>query len=239
MNVFVLDDDPVLAAQMQCDKHVVKMALESAQLLCSMYPPDYPGLPVKVTHYNHPSAVWARACPQNYLWLLKHARALFKEYTYRYGRVHVLDSVPSWTEDNSVAAHVGTPRLPRSHVFVGPTGYEGNDGVVAAYRRYYMMEKRRFATYTRRSPPDWFKQALADPPTVPIKASRRTPLLLGIPSTIKHTHVFLSLYDAHIPGMPAFGSKPLKIWYDGTTDSPHYELAPHSMRVLKKLREYA
>ena len=33
MNIFYLDSDPIIAAQMQCDKHVVKMILESTQLL--------------------------------------------------------------------------------------------------------------------------------------------------------------------------------------------------------------
>ena len=35
MNIFYLDKNPVVAAQMSCDKHVVKMILESAQMLCS------------------------------------------------------------------------------------------------------------------------------------------------------------------------------------------------------------
>ena len=35
MNIFYLDRDPVVAAQMMVDKHVIKMILESAQMLCS------------------------------------------------------------------------------------------------------------------------------------------------------------------------------------------------------------
>ena len=31
MNIFYLDKDPVKAAQMSCDKHVVKMILESVR----------------------------------------------------------------------------------------------------------------------------------------------------------------------------------------------------------------
>ena len=37
MNIFLLDKDPKIAAQYHCDKHVVKMILESAQMLCSAY----------------------------------------------------------------------------------------------------------------------------------------------------------------------------------------------------------
>ena len=35
MNIFVLDENPVIAAKMACDKHIVKMILESAQMLCT------------------------------------------------------------------------------------------------------------------------------------------------------------------------------------------------------------
>ena len=37
MNIFVLDEDPTIAAQMQCDKHVVKMIVESAQMLSTAH----------------------------------------------------------------------------------------------------------------------------------------------------------------------------------------------------------
>ena len=36
MNIFYVDQDPVVAAQMMCDKHIIKMILESAQMLCSV-----------------------------------------------------------------------------------------------------------------------------------------------------------------------------------------------------------
>ena len=37
MNIFYVDKDPMIAAQMMCDKHVVKMILESAQLLSTAH----------------------------------------------------------------------------------------------------------------------------------------------------------------------------------------------------------
>lgn len=36
MNIFVLSEGPVEAARMQCDKHVVKMIVETAQMLCTV-----------------------------------------------------------------------------------------------------------------------------------------------------------------------------------------------------------
>jgi hypothetical protein len=37
MNIFYLDKDPIKAAEYSCDKHVVKMILESAQMLCTAH----------------------------------------------------------------------------------------------------------------------------------------------------------------------------------------------------------
>ena len=84
MNIFVLDYNPKRAAQMQCDKHVVKMPLETAQILCSAFEPGT--APYKRTHYNHPCSVWGRESKVNYKWLIEHGLALSDEYTYRYGK---------------------------------------------------------------------------------------------------------------------------------------------------------
>lgn len=88
MNVFYLNKCPAQAAQMQCDKHVVKMLLETAQLLSTAHHLCGEGGPYKVTHQNHPSAVWARASVSNYRWLYAHLEALSDEYTERYAKVH-------------------------------------------------------------------------------------------------------------------------------------------------------
>ena len=37
MNIFCLDEDPIKAVQMMCDKHIVKMILESAQLMSTAH----------------------------------------------------------------------------------------------------------------------------------------------------------------------------------------------------------
>ena len=88
MNVFFLAKCPTKAAQMQCDKHVVKMILETAQLLSTAQHLCGEGGPYKVTHQNHPSAVWARASVANYRWLYAHLEALSDEYTERYAKTH-------------------------------------------------------------------------------------------------------------------------------------------------------
>ena len=123
MNIFHLDKDPVKSAEYMCDKHIVKMMLETNQLLCTAHwmgwkqmlnPPSdlkgkrmkewmaqripHPELvpPYSMTHVNHPSTVWARQCWANYNWLVRHGMALCAEYTRRYGKVAKSEAVTRW-----------------------------------------------------------------------------------------------------------------------------------------------
>jgi len=89
MNIFYLDRDPHEAARLQCDRHVVKMILETAQLLSTAHNElDGGQIAYKSTHKNHRSAVWVRQSRHNYRWLRRHREALGDEYTRRYGKVH-------------------------------------------------------------------------------------------------------------------------------------------------------
>jgi len=96
MNIFYLDKCPDKAARIQYNKHVVKMILESAQMLCTAhhhwadeigYKSDY--IPYKIAHYNHPSTIWCRQNIKQYYWLYNHMIALGDEYTKRYGKTHL------------------------------------------------------------------------------------------------------------------------------------------------------
>lgn len=92
MNVFYLSPDPEIAANLQCDKHVVKMILESAQMLATAHHELGGVAQYKPTHKNHPSAIWARSSIEQYDWLYRHFLALCKEYTKRYGRTHLSET---------------------------------------------------------------------------------------------------------------------------------------------------
>ena len=91
MNIFYLHEDPRKAAEYQYNKHVVKMILESAQMLCTAHHHYGNGdnVPYKKAHYNHPSTVWVRDNCENYAWLYSHMLALGEEYTKRYGKTHL------------------------------------------------------------------------------------------------------------------------------------------------------
>lgn len=89
MNIFVTSDDPYECARNLDDKRVIKMILESAQMLSTaMHELGIPGAPYKKTHVNHPCSVWARQSRRNYFWLLEHMQGLCMEYKHRYNKTH-------------------------------------------------------------------------------------------------------------------------------------------------------
>ena len=93
MNIFYLHQSPYIAAKVQYNKHVVKMILESAQMLCTAHhvygnADQKLNVPYKQAHLNHPSTIWTRQCRANYRWLYLHMLALGYEYTKRYGKTH-------------------------------------------------------------------------------------------------------------------------------------------------------
>lgn len=172
MNIFVLDEDPVKAAQAHCDKHVVKMVLETAQLLCSAHhyaldeviaetpsgnvsylaTRDKDLVPYKATHMNHPCAKWVREDMHNYNWLLALGEALCKEYTHRYGKIHKSQAVIEWCADMDIFSMPDEARTPFAQAM--PDEYKNNDPVIA-YRNYYAGEKGHMLAYTNRERPQW------------------------------------------------------------------------------------
>ena len=90
MNIFVTDFCPRRCAEYLDDKRVVKMVLETAQILSTaVRAHGYNGDSVyKATHVNHPVVKWVCESRDNYMWTLKHFVALCREYTNRYGKTH-------------------------------------------------------------------------------------------------------------------------------------------------------
>ena len=98
MNIFVLDEDPVKAAQAMDCVRVPKMVTESAQMMASavrrwgatddVMPLTKAGKPYKGGYANHPCTIWAGDAFGNFAWLADHAMALCVEYTSRFGKVH-------------------------------------------------------------------------------------------------------------------------------------------------------
>lgn len=176
MNIFFLSMDPRQAAAWHCDRHVVKMLLESTQLLWTAWhilsageegadrillsapcalSSGKPGY--RPTHKNHPCAIWVRAAAGNYRWLVALARSLAAEYHFRWGRAepHACEAHVEW-----LAAHEpnGLPAGPLTWPALAmPLPYKISPSPTACYKAYYLGQKRDrgLLVYTRRELPPW------------------------------------------------------------------------------------
>lgn len=147
MNIFFLHWDPEEAARMLCDKHVVKMVLETAQILSTIS-----GGPYKPTHENHPCVLWAKEAEDNYIWLCKHGLAIAEEFERRYGKVHkskeVIQEALIYYRRLSLPKGWTTPTL------CMPDEFKQED-VVNAYRAYY-RSKKSICSWKFKNKPDWY-----------------------------------------------------------------------------------
>jgi hypothetical protein len=154
MNIFYLHEDPVLAAKDLCDQHVLKMGIESAQMLSTAHWLTGSEAPYKKAHVNHPSTIWTRSSVENYSWLVDHALEIFREYTRRYGKIHKTQSVTEWLDKNR-------PNLPKTGFCPPPqcmpNEYKHQDAV-KAYREFYIKDKIAIKglSYKRtKNTPEW------------------------------------------------------------------------------------
>lgn len=159
MNIFYFNDCPVISAESQPDKLLVKMPLETAQMLSTAHREldgdeyaDKVGL-YKRAYWNHPCTVWAREASANYFWLYRHFLALGREYTHRYGKTHAsiakLSNALKKMPDNIVQGEI-TPLAQAM-----PEQYKSNDPV-KAYRNYCIHEKHYAKWEKGRDKPDWW-----------------------------------------------------------------------------------
>lgn len=155
MNIFVLDLDPKIAAISQCNKHLPKMIVESAQLLSTAHPSSVS--PYKHTHFNHPCGKWVRESVQNYEWLTLHTLHLCEEYTVRYHKYHATEQHVLWFLQN-IPALPSIGLTPFARVIKEPhKSHSLNMNIVDAYRYYYIQDKARFAKWSpRANPPSWW-----------------------------------------------------------------------------------
>lgn len=187
MNIFVLDANPITAANDHCDKHVVKMILESAQMLSAAHwmawqkilkPPDLKGRgalqqwladnvpqehqpPWKMTHANHPCTQWTQRAWGNYRWLSLHGQALCLEYTRRYSREHKSHDVHRWLYKH-VPPHFETltynPLDTTPFALAMPDDCKVEGDAVQSYRNYYIKNKSRMAKWAHSKTPSWWPE---------------------------------------------------------------------------------
>lgn len=163
MNIFVCDLHPVQAAQHLADRHVVKMVLETAQVLATVaqlkeitWKDQY-----KITHKHHP-VVKGCMTDEDYLrWTACHGLALLSEYRYRYSREHKaqphIEKALSTLCASGLWAAEPSPHWPKAVL----DQYKDVEDVVQAYRlhladKYIRWESK--AKWTRRGPPEWLQE---------------------------------------------------------------------------------
>lgn len=155
MNIFYLDDNLQKCAQYHCDKHVVKMILEYAQLLCTAVWHTGVEAPYRPTHLQHPCAIWTRASLANWLWLKALAKELNEQYRYRFE--HDIDH-RSWTVIDSlnspIIQNVGITERPQAM----PEHYRIAEDPVRAYRQFYLGDKKHLLQWRKVGAPVWITE---------------------------------------------------------------------------------
>lgn len=168
MNIFYLSSEPSECAKFHADKHVIKMILEYSQLLSTAHrvldhdclSTEMDNILYKLTHKNHPSAIWVRQSKENYLWLYSLLCELCREYTYRYGKIHKCESIglvkalgqfPN-NLDNRFGWTEPTPAMPKEYI--------DNNSSIISYRNYYINGKQHLASWSgkvnSRNKPEWY-----------------------------------------------------------------------------------
>jgi hypothetical protein len=163
MNIFVLDNDPVKAAHMYCDKHVPKMVVELYQQLGSALrrhgvtdehmPLTKAGTPLKGGYHNHPCTKWCGDSEMNFWWARRHALELCAEYYFRYNKIHFCHQ----GIHDMGNIDVKLPNIPQTPFALAMPDEYKSSNAIDSYRRYYIMDKSRFAKWEKgRKAPHWW-----------------------------------------------------------------------------------
>ncbi len=154
MNIFILDRDINQCAQYHCDQHVVKMILESVQMLCTALNKKGFSTPYRSTHIHHPCVLWVEQSFDNFIWLQDLAIALNREYRFRFAKQ---DDHKSIKVLKDIAGHGYHKKGLTEFAQAMPDQYKVPGDAVKAYRQFYLGEKMAFAKWTKRSAPEWLQ----------------------------------------------------------------------------------
>lgn len=156
VNIFVVNVDPVRAARALCDSHVVKMPLETTQILSTVVRTQGICRGYNITHQRHPCVLWAGDSLGNFNWTLAHGLALCEEYSFRYGRTHACKEV--LLELGEVIGKLHFFYVRRQPFVMVPSEYSTGN-TINDYRAYYRREKWSIAEWRHgRLPPKWWEK---------------------------------------------------------------------------------
>lgn len=186
MNIFALDRDPKKAAEYHCDKHVVKMILESAQMKSTAHwlhllynrnkdIKDFKKVrdakewlyentdsrlhpPYKMTHVHHPCTLWVSSTKENYIWHYKLLFYLCKEYTKRYKKIHKTAYHLNWFRRN-LPLNISS-KVQEDFKVCMDDKFKISNNSIECYRNYYIEDKSRFAKWRFSPEPHWYANGL-------------------------------------------------------------------------------
>jgi len=173
MNIFCLDNDPTIAAEMMCDEHIKsKMIVESAQMIANCFSLDMlkkapltkKGEFRKYSYEKHPCSIWTRQSDENLKWLVTHACAMFIEKICRgYINPHFSMDFIRWAADNMHKADVPKTGILTDFAIAININREcrknplfENLNTIEKYKLFY-IEDKPFTTY-RTNPPEFMKE---------------------------------------------------------------------------------
>ena len=163
MNIFHLHKDPKICAEYHCDKHVVKMILETAQMLSTAYQ-RHCGLDdelYKPAYPKHPMTIWVGDSIENYKYALVLGTELGKQYTKRYRKIHkssnIISLLRGFGRGKNVEYNFPSIKFTPPPQCM-PDEYKHED-YITAYRNYYKGAKRYFAKWDKlNNKPDWWTE---------------------------------------------------------------------------------
>jgi hypothetical protein len=157
VNIFVINSDITKCAQEHVDKHVVKMILETTQLLNNALIKNIESYErvYRLTHKNHPCSLWAAESYSNFEWLNNLGLELCKEYKFRYGqhKVHKCQLILEKFSDLKFRTSYSSMTPFRLCM---PDTYKVEGDAVTSYRNYYKGEKAYIAKWSNRNIPSWW-----------------------------------------------------------------------------------
>jgi len=162
MNIFFLDEDIKKCAEYHVDSHVIKMRIELAQLACSahyFYPNNMSeAIPYKLTHKNHPSAIWTRESIHNYIYVVLLGLELCNQMRERFGtKDQKAEKVLEWCSlniPNLNNIEMTIPKLAFDEEFLVNQNTSINEAI-ENYRSYYINGKKHLHKWTKNKKPSW------------------------------------------------------------------------------------
>ena len=155
MNIFHLHKDPKICAEYHCDRHVVKMILETGQMLSTAYRKKFGDNDdlYKTAYPKHPMTIWVGNSGDNFFWSIQLLDQLIYQYTVRYKKVHKTIRISNLLHSKHKLWHSWKTEFTRPPLCM-PDEYKSDD-YVQSYRNYYIGDKKRFARYTNTSTPEF------------------------------------------------------------------------------------